>query len=150
MIHNGKFTMKNRYLITTFWLGLASLVGMLAGAHVAIAQYAGSMGNMYNTISFASQSLSISENSYYETLHRGQRLGSGSSRSSYTPSNTGTTYQQAPQGTAYQPPPPPPPRQYPITATDFTASPNRIVPDQLVNGIPNLTSDQKEMMRNTY
>src|SRR5262249_51194742 len=88
---------------------------------------------------------SISQNSYYDTLHRGQRLAR-SSRSSNTPSNS---YSNTPSntGTPVQPLPPP---QYPITATDFTPSPNRIVPDQLVNGMPNLTNDQKEALRNVY
>ena len=128
-------------------LGLAGLFGLLTVAQEAAAQYAGSMGNMYNTISFASQSISISQNAYYDTLHRGQRLGSGSASSSNIPSHTGSN-----TGTTYQPAyrPPPPPQQYPITATDFTASPNRIVPDQLVNGMPNLTNEQKEALRNAY
>ncbi len=136
--------MKNRHFISYYLLGLASLIGLLNVARPAKAQYAGSLGSMYNTISFASQSLSIQQNAYYDTLHRGQKLGSGSSGSSYAPSNPPSN-----PGTAYQSPPPPP-QNFPITATDFTPGPNRIVPDQLVNGMPNLTPEQKEMMRNAY
>ncbi|MFO1519636.1 MAG: DUF6683 family protein [bacterium] len=138
--------MKKRYLTPQLLLGWASLMAVLAWAPGAIAQYAGSLGNMYNTISFASKSLSISQNSYYDTLHRGQKLGSGPAHSSSTPSYNPS---YPPPNTGTMAPPPLPP-QYPITATDFTPSPNRIVPDQLVEGMPNLPPDQKEAIRNMY
>jgi len=147
-----KITNQFKCLKICFGLGLALALGLLSWTQEVRAQYAGSMGSMYNTISFASQSLSISQNSYYDTLHRGQRLGSSSSAPAHrtyatTPSNPGYSTAPSNPGNVSQAPAP---QQYPITATDFTPAPNRIVPDQLVNGMTNITNEQKEAVRNAY
>lgn len=142
--------MRNRYFKVRLLLAMACLVGLLAGTQEASAQYAGSMGRMYNTISFASQSISISQNHYYETLHRGQKLGAGPSRSSSAPSNSGSTSNAGTAPNTEATNQAAAPRQYQITATDFTPSSNRIVPDQLVNEIPNLSAEQKNTLRNAY
>jgi hypothetical protein len=62
---------------------------------------------------------------------------SGSNQSSSTTSNVNSGAK-------------PPLRQYPITTTDFSPFPNRIVPDLIVNEIPNLTAEQRETLRTAY
>ena len=132
MIYKRKNTTKNQNLITNLTVGLVVFILLLVASQSVKAQFSASI---YNTIQVSNQNLWNDMNRYNETFKQGEKIASGSSS---TTSNTTTTIQ------------PPPLRQFPITATDFTPSPNRIVPDQLVNAMTNLTTEQKETVRNAY
>ena len=132
MIYKRKNTTKNQNLITNLTVGLVVFILLLVAAQSVKAQFSASI---YNTIQVTNQNLWNDMNRYNETFKQGEKIASGSSS---TTSNTTTTIQ------------PPPLRQFSITATDFTPSPSRIVLDQLVNEMTNLTTEQKETVRNAY
>jgi len=120
--------MQNKGFVKRFGyvLPLFLIVTVLYGA--ANAQIS-SMESVLNASISASKSVMIAENGVYRTYASGARAGGQSSAGR---------------------PVPQPMRQYPITATDFWATPGYLLPDQLASSAQNLTSEQREALRTLY
>ena len=129
-----KINPKNR--IINLWLTLFSFALLLANSPTIKAQP--SLAKMYDMTRTWNQNLWDDQRRLQQLTDRWGQSNSRSNQSSSTRSNVNSGVK------------PPPLRQYPITTTDFSPTPNPLVPDLIVNDIPNLTAGQRETLRTAY
>lgn len=114
-------------------LTILGLLLLLAGSSAA--QYGGSLSSMFDTIRTANQNL----------FDEQRRLNELENRINKSASSGSSSVQSAQRFTTQAPA-----RQYPLTATDFLASANHLLPDALADSATGVTPEVREAMRGLY